>query len=94
MPLAADRVPTLMPCHSRPDRDLLSSVLDRMSVPLKHTPLVMIGNTPVLGGEDALEDLRLSGKLHQLLASIGWIEPSADQVSEPVQQADEYDELD
>lgn len=94
MPLAADRVPTLMPCHSRPDKDLLSSVLDRMSVPLRHTPLVMIGNTPILGGEDALEDLRLSGKLHQLLASIGWIESSADQALEPVQQADEYDELD
>ncbi|KAK8844845.1 hypothetical protein IAR55_006695 [Kwoniella newhampshirensis] len=66
------RRPTLIPCYSRPDRSVLLSVLDRLGLPLRHNPIIMIGNEPIVGDMRNLEALRLSGELEAKLAAIGW----------------------
>ncbi|WVF67003.1 hypothetical protein IAT40_001746 [Kwoniella sp. CBS 6097] len=67
-----DRKPTLIPCHGRPDRSVLLSILDRLSLPLREFPIIMIGNEPVVGSLQNLEELRLSGQLENMLSKIGW----------------------
>jgi len=37
----------------------------------------MIGNTPIIAAEETMEDLRGSGKLEELLKSIGWVAEKA-----------------
>ncbi|WVW81180.1 hypothetical protein I302_103171 [Kwoniella bestiolae CBS 10118] len=68
----SSRKPTLIPCHARPDRSTLLSILDRLSLPLRDHPIIMIGNKPVVGDLRNLEELRLSGELESLLTQIGW----------------------
>ncbi|OCF43459.1 hypothetical protein I317_02759 [Kwoniella heveanensis CBS 569] len=67
-----DRKPTLIPCHGRPDRSVLLSILDRLALPLRDFPIIMIGNEPVVGSLQNLEELRLSGQLESMLTKIGW----------------------
>ncbi|WRT63139.1 uncharacterized protein IL334_000042 [Kwoniella shivajii] len=67
-----DRKPTLIPCHGRSDRFNLLSILDRLSLPLRNHPIIMIGNKPVVGDLRNLEELRLSGELESMLSTIGW----------------------
>ena len=67
----------MIPCHTRADRKLLQGIFERLSIPFKHHPLVMIGNTPIIAAEETMEDLRGSGKLEELLKSIGWVAEKA-----------------
>ncbi|OCF72396.1 hypothetical protein I204_06775 [Kwoniella mangroviensis CBS 8886] len=68
----SSRKPTLIPCHARSDRLALLSILDRLSLPLRDHPIIMIGNKPIVGDLRNLEELRLSGELESMLAEIGW----------------------
>ncbi|WWC67383.1 uncharacterized protein I206_101291 [Kwoniella pini CBS 10737] len=68
----SSRKPTLVPCHSRPDRTTLLSILDRLNLPLRDHPIIMIGNEPIVGDMQSLEELRLSGELENMLSEIGW----------------------
>jgi len=67
------RHPTLIPCHGRRDLPLIRSIFDRLDIPIQHHPLIMIGNTPIVGDIDGLEELRGSGKLREMLKKIGWV---------------------
>jgi hypothetical protein len=86
------RHPTLIPCHSRSDLRLLQKIFDRLEFPLKHQPLVMIGNTPIIGDVEALEELRGSGKLLTMLEKIGWVRPSKPAVLEVTPGTKELEE--
>ncbi|WWC57514.1 uncharacterized protein I303_100046 [Kwoniella dejecticola CBS 10117] len=68
----SSRKPTLIPCHARPDRFTLLSILDRLSLPLRDHPIILIGNKPIIGDMQNLEELRLSGELETMLSNIGW----------------------
>jgi len=72
------RHPTLVPCHARPDRPLLTTIFDRLSLPLSNHPLVMIGNQPIVGDAEGLEELRGSGRLASMLGKIGWRKEEAE----------------
>ncbi|WWD22604.1 hypothetical protein CI109_107097 [Kwoniella shandongensis] len=68
----SSRLPTFVPCHARPDRSVLLSVLERLGLPLRDHPIIMIGNEPIVGDLQTLEELRLSGALEEKFAAIGW----------------------
>jgi hypothetical protein len=70
-----ERHPTLIPCHGRSDLKLLHGIFDRLELPIKHHPLVMIGNEPIIGDDDLWEELRGSGKLTKMLEKVGWVKP-------------------
>lgn len=64
----------MIPVQGRQDLPLLRGIMNRLSVPINHHPLVMIGNTPIIGDIDGIEELRGSGRLREMLDRIGWIE--------------------
>lgn len=66
------RHPTLMPLYARPDRSAILRIAERLSIPLKQYPVVMIGNEPLIADPEGLEELRLSGKLETMMAKVGW----------------------
>jgi hypothetical protein len=70
----AHRHPTLINLHGRPDRDRLLKVLTRLGMPTEHGSVVMIGNRPVAGNLEKVKEMKASGKLAELLGSIGWNE--------------------
>lgn len=45
----------------------------------------MIGNTPIVGDIEGIEELRGSGRLRDMLAKIGWIEEDKKHGREKVQ---------
>lgn len=65
--------PTLIPCHGRPDLQLLRDIFSRYELDLLHHPLIFIGNQPIVGDEEGLEELRSSGKLAEMMGKIGWV---------------------
>lgn len=75
----------MIPVQGRQDLPLLRSILDRLSIPIAHHPLVMIGNTPIVGDIEGIEELRGSGRLREMLDRIGWIEKDKKQGREKVQ---------
>ena len=64
----------MIPVHGRQDLPLIRSIFNRLSIPIAHHPLVMIGNTPIVGDLEGVEELRGSGKLREMLNKIGWIQ--------------------
>lgn len=70
----SERHPTLIPVHNRPDRASVLEVLKRLGVPVEYGALAMIGNRVIAADLEEIEEMRASGKLGQLLASIGWNE--------------------
>ncbi|WVQ82934.1 hypothetical protein IAT38_005070 [Cryptococcus sp. DSM 104549] len=68
----SNRHPTLIPCASRADRSVLLSIMDRLGLPLRDHPIIMIGNEPIVGDLRTLEEVRLSGELETKLSAIGW----------------------
>ncbi|WVR03024.1 hypothetical protein IAU60_000013 [Kwoniella sp. DSM 27419] len=71
----SERRPTLISCHGRSDRSTLLSIFDRHDLPLRQSPIILIGNEPVVGDMQTLEEMRLSGELESMLAKIGWKRP-------------------
>ncbi len=68
----SSRHPTLIPCHGRTDLPLLKMIFDRLKIPLGRHPLIMIGNEPIIGDAERLEEMRSSGRLAEMLGKIGW----------------------
>lgn len=88
------RHPTLLSCHGRSDSRLLQGIFDRLAIPFKHHPLVMIGNVPVIGDADTLEDMRATGALRTLLRKIGWVhEEEADADMADVADVADFEEV-
>ncbi|OWZ69380.1 hypothetical protein AYX14_05248 [Cryptococcus neoformans] len=70
---SSNRHITYVPLHSRPDREVILSILARLGLPATaDSPIVMIGNEPILGDLKTLEEMRLSGELEKRLSKIGW----------------------
>lgn len=72
----------MIPVHGRQDLPILRSIFDRLSIPIAHHPLVMIGNTPIVGDLEGVEELRGSGKLRSMLDRIGWIKEEEKQAKQ------------
>jgi len=64
---------TLIPCHNRPDLPLLRQIFDRLKLPLSTSPIVMIGNKPIVATDETISELRGSGKLREMLKEVGWV---------------------
>lgn len=62
-------------------------MLERQSLDIRHHPLVMIGNTPISGDLEGLEELHSSGKLRAMLASIGWLKTEQKKAVRPIKNA-------
>ena len=69
----AERHPTMLALHNRPDLEKLLPVLRRLGLDIDHGAIAMVGNTVVTGDMEELDEMRASGKLEQLLESIGWV---------------------
>jgi hypothetical protein len=63
--------PTLIPVHSRPDRQTLISLLDRLNLSIAQHPLIMIGNKPIVGDIKGLQSN--SETLKNMMSEIGWV---------------------
>jgi len=75
----AERHPTMLALHNRPDWNRLLPVLQRLGLSLEHGAIVMIGNRVLAGDVEEFESMRASGKLEQMLGSIGWLKaPDSD----------------
>jgi hypothetical protein len=81
------RRPHLISVKNRPDANALHGVLDRQSLTIRHEPLIMIGNTPIPGDLEGLEELRSSGKLRSMLHSIGWLKSEQKRAVRPIKNA-------
>ncbi|WWC90277.1 uncharacterized protein L201_005210 [Kwoniella dendrophila CBS 6074] len=69
----SNKKPTLISCVSqRKDRGILLSILDRLELPLREYPIILIGNKPIIGNLEVLEELGLSGELKEMFNNIGW----------------------
>ncbi|KIR58183.1 hypothetical protein I314_06148 [Cryptococcus bacillisporus CA1873] len=68
---SSNRHITYIPLYSRPDREIIFSILARLGLPAD-SPIIMIDNEPILGDLETLEGLRLSGELERRLNKIGW----------------------
>ncbi|KGB80308.1 hypothetical protein CNBG_6146 [Cryptococcus deuterogattii R265] len=68
---SSNRHITYIPLYSRPDREIILSILARLGLPAD-SPIIMIDNEPILGDLETLEELRLSGELERRLSKIGW----------------------
>ena len=68
------RHPTLISVHNRPDKESILDVLKRLNVPVEYGALAMIGNRLIAADLEEVEEMRASGKLGNLLGSIGWNE--------------------
>jgi len=62
--------PTLLPCHSRSDLPILTSLFGKYDLPLKSHPIIMVGNQPIIGDFEALK--ADSSELKSMLSKIGW----------------------
>ena len=67
----SNKRPTLLPLHGRPDLQRLLRIGSRFDVDLSH-PLIMLGNRPISADPETWQELHNSGKLRNLMASIGW----------------------
>lgn len=81
------RKPVLLPVKARPDLYVLHAVLDRQSLSIRHEPLIMIGNVPIPGNLEGLEELRSSGKLREMMQHIGWIKEENKRAARPIKPA-------